>query len=184
MGLRGLWRSAFRRSRVAALAGVEMRTLDKLECEKLLQVIKLGCPSATAGKYVGLTREQLEALLLRDEDLSRAVLRAEAEAEVRHMGNVHKAAGDEKNWRTSVWWLERHGMVVPELDPDQPGYNEAVMFALEKFASLIVEEIPDVLRRQSLMTALLHVAAESVQPTTVIDVTPAAMAVAPVGDVA
>jgi hypothetical protein len=175
MGLRGLWRSAFRRSRVAELVGVEQRTLGALEREKLLQVIKLGCPSATAGRYVGLTREQLEALLLRDEELMRDVLRAQAEAEVRHMGNVHKAANDEKNWRTSVWWLERHGMVVPELDPDQPGYSEAVMFALEKFADLIVAEIPDVARRQSLMTALLHVAAESVQPTTVIDVTPAAL---------
>jgi hypothetical protein len=177
MGLRGFWRSAFRRSKVAALAGVELRTLDKFESEKLLQVIKLGCPSATAGKYVGLSREQLDALLVRDEELMRDVLRAEAEAEVRHMGNVHKAASDEKNWRTSVWWLERHGMVVPELDPDQPGYNEAVMLALEKFADLIIAEIPDVTRRQSLLNALLHVAAESTQEATVIDVTPTAIAV-------
>jgi len=177
MGLPGFWRAAFRRSKVAALMGVEQRTLDAVERAKLLQVIKLGCPSATAGKYVGLTREQLDALVMRDEELMRDVLRAEADAEVRHMGNVHKAANDEKNWRTSVWWLERHGVVVPELDLDQPGYNEAIMYALEKFADLIVAEIPDVARRQSLLTALLHVAAESVQPTTVIDVAPAAIAV-------
>jgi hypothetical protein len=181
MGLRGFWRSAFRRSKVAALVGIEQRTLDAVEREKLLQVIKLGCPSATAGKFVGLTREQLDALVLRDEELMREVLRAEAEAEVRHMGNVHKAANDEKNWRTSVWWLERHGVVVPEIDPDQPGYNEAVMLALEKFANLIVDEIPDVTRRQSLMNALLHVAAESTQEATVIDVTPTAIAVGGTG---
>ena len=166
--LSSVWR---RRRGVGDAKDGGARRLDRNDREKLLSVVRLGCPRATAAKSVGLTGEQLEALVQVDEELMRDLLRAEAQIEMRHMGNVHKASSDEKNWRTSVWWLEhlRKGG-AGEAGEFETGVPEAVLTALERFAELIVAEIPDVTRRQSLLTKLLHIALESVEPTVVIDV--------------
>jgi hypothetical protein len=167
--LRSAWSGKSAAGAKPQAAGVRLGAIDR---EKLLQIVRLGCPQVTAAKYVGLTGEQLENVLQGDDELSRDVLRAEAEAEVRHMGNVHKASHDEKNWRTSVWWLEHRGLGAPEAVEASDEYPEAVLAALEKFAELIVAEIPDVMRRQSLLTKLLHIALESVEPPVVIDAQP------------
>src|SRR5688500_7161977 len=138
-GALSLLRSAWK-GRKGAVGGSAARpTMAPGDREKLLQVVRLGCPRTTAAKYIGLSGEQFDELLLADEELARDLLRAEADAEVRHMGNVHKASTDEKNWRTSVWWLEQHGVNTPEA-AGRPEYPEAVALALEKFAELIVTE--------------------------------------------
>src|SRR5687767_4056742 len=112
--LRSAWKGRGASAEASAMSDLAQAAtvLDAAEQAKLMQVLQLGCPRSTAAKYVGLSGEQLEALLRADEQLTREVLRAEAEAEVRHMGNVHKASKDEKNWRTSVWWLEQRGLGV------------------------------------------------------------------------
>ena len=140
--------------------------LDPTEQSKLSGVVRLGCLPATAAKFVGRTPEQLEEELQRNEPLARELLQSEAEAVVRHMGNVHKAASDEKNWRTSVWWLEQHARagVRPE---DAVSLPQAVFEALQQFAELIVNEIPDAARRQAVLTQLLSIAAECLGRTEV-----------------
>jgi hypothetical protein len=166
-GALSLLRSAWIRAKPQAAEG---RRLEAGERETLLHVMRLGCPRTTAAKCVWMESEQLEELLRGDESLRQEVLRAEAAAEIRHMGNVHKASQDEKNWRSSVWWLEQRGVAVVEGDQAESGYPEAVLTALDRFAELIIAEIPDVMRRQLLLTKLLHIAAESVEPAVVIDV--------------
>jgi hypothetical protein len=168
VGALSLLRSAWKGR--GAKPQAEMRRLEAGERETLLHVMRLGCPRTTAAKCVGMESEQLEELLRGDESLRQEVLRAEAAAEVRHMGNVHKASQDEKNWRSSVWWLEQRGVAVVEGDQAESGYPEAVLTALDRFAELIIVEIPDVMRRQLLLTKLLHIAAESVDAPVVIDV--------------
>lgn len=68
--------------------------------------IQLGCCTETAAASVGLTLAQLEEELQQDVEFSQKVLRCAAMVEAQHMKNVRQAAGDEKNWRASVWWLE------------------------------------------------------------------------------
>jgi hypothetical protein len=157
-----LFRAALGRGRSA-----DGRALTDDERNKLQNALRLGCARSTAAKFVGRTVEQLETMLAGDEELLRDVLRAEAHAEVRHMGNIHKASESEKNWRTSVWWLEQRasgsgdegmGATIPA----------QVLPVLEAFADAIIEEVPDVLRRQSLLTRLLHIAVDSVAPPTTI----------------
>jgi hypothetical protein len=74
---------------------------------KILDVMRLGADQATACHYVGADPGQLQAEMTANEEFSRAVLRAQAEAELKHLGNIHRASQDEKHWRTSAWWLER-----------------------------------------------------------------------------
>lgn len=85
------------------------------------------------------------------------------------MVNIHKASSDEKNWRTSVWWWEQRGLGVPEGAAEEAHFPEAVQAALDKFAAVIVAEIPDVMGRQALIQKLLHISRESVEPPVVID---------------
>jgi hypothetical protein len=157
-----LFRSAFGGGRDG-----DGRGLTAAERDTLQRVLRLGCARSTAAKYVGRSVEQLNTLLAADDELQRDVLRAEAQAEVRHMGNVHKASESEKNWRTSVWWLEQRaaggdadlGATIPV----------QVLPVLEAFAEAIIDEVPDVVRRQSLLTRLLHIAVDSVAPPVTID---------------
>jgi hypothetical protein len=164
--LRSAWRGRTA-GQEAAEPGLEARVQAKV-----LQIIQLGCPRGTAANYVGLTAEQFEEFINRDEKLAREVLRAEAEAAVLHMGNVHKASQDGKNWRPSVWWLENRGVPSAEAAEDAADYPEVVLSALDRFAELIVAEIPDVMRRQSLLLKLRHITVESMEPAVVIDVEP------------
>jgi hypothetical protein len=166
-----LLRSAWRGRRASAEEAGEAK-LSASDRAKVLQVVQLGCPRATAANYVGLSGEQFEQIVLGDEAFARELLRAEAEAAVRHMGNVHKASKDEKNWRTSVWWLEQHGLAPIDAEEGAADYPEAVLTALDRFAELIVAEIPDVMRRQTLLTKLLHIALQSVEPAVVIEAEP------------
>ncbi len=146
-----------------------------MEQAKLCDLVRVGCARGAAAKYVGLTPEQLEAEIARDEALAKELLRAEGAAMLTHMGNVRKAANDEKNWRTSAWWLEQQSRLDKNAGLAGPDLHEAVRDALERFATLIVAEIPDMTRRQRLLTHLLHITAEcagTINPSKVIDVEP------------
>ncbi|MBA4104127.1 MAG: hypothetical protein C0485_00085 [Pirellula sp.] len=135
----------------------------------------MGCPRAAGAKYLGLTPEELEAEAARDETLAKELLRAEGTAVLLHMGNVRKAANDEKNWRTSVWWLEQQARLDKATGPAGPSLQEAVREALERFAELIVNEIPDVERRQRVLTQLINITTEctgAIGQSQVIDVEP------------
>lgn len=156
--------------------------LEALEQTKLCEIVRMGCPREAAAKIVGLTPEELEAEVARDKALAKALLKAEGEAVFLYMRNVRNAASDEKNWRTSVWWLEHQLRLEGRLDGTPAGIPEAVLEALERFAELIVAEIPDVLRRQSLLMRLMNIAAESVgrrDQSKVIDVSPALLSSSP-----
>jgi hypothetical protein len=160
--------------------------LEALDRTKLCELVKVGCERETAAKCLGLTLEQLEAEIARDETLAKDLLRAEGAAVLAHMGNVRKAASDEKNWRTSVWWLEqyaRHGQVPGSSTAE---FQAAVVAALDRFAALIVDEIVDVERRQRLMTQLVNITtqcAEAIGSSHVIDVEPKLLTAAPASTV-
>ena len=74
---------------------------------QLVTTLQLGCPLETALDFAGVLPHEFEAALLADVPFARQVMRARATPEIRHMESVRKAAADEKNWRASVWWLER-----------------------------------------------------------------------------
>ena len=61
--------------------------------------------------------------------------RTEAGAELAHMGTVKEAAKEAKNWRASVWWLERHA-------PDRFGPRGAgtvTVRQLDEFLNVLTE---------------------------------------------
>jgi len=70
-------------------------------------MISMGCDRETACNYLGKSAEQLRQQLQQDPEFRKRILRAEATPEFNHMKNLFSAAKEEKNWRASVWWLER-----------------------------------------------------------------------------
>ena len=156
--------------------------LNSFERSRIVELLRMGCPRAAGAKYLGLTPEELEAEVAQDETLAKELLRAEGTAVLLHMGNVRKAANDEKNWRTSVWWLEQQTRHDKATGPTGPTLQEAVREALERFAELIVNEIPDVERRQRLLTQLINITTEcagAIGQSQVIDVEPALLTATP-----
>ena len=156
--------------------------LDSFERSRIVELLRMGCPRAAGAKYLGLTAEELEAEVARDEALAKELLRTEGTAVLLHMGNVRKAANDEKNWRTSVWWLEQQARLDRAAGLHGASLHEAVREALDRFAELIVNEITDPARRQRVLTQLINITTEcvgTVGQSQIIDVEPALLTASP-----
>jgi len=132
-------------------------SLTELQKNKLCSLALLGCDRGTLCKYVGVSTDRLQREMQADADFARDLLHAEAEAEVRHMGNVHRASQDEKNWRTSVWWLERRAENERDGVDDSPALAPEVCAALEQLAEIVVAEVADRASRESLRRRLMQV---------------------------
>jgi hypothetical protein len=122
---------------------------------RISQVVRLGCDRATACAFAGTTLADLQRELDRDPAFRSELHRLEAEVEMRHMGNVLKAAQDEKNWRTSVWWLEQRAARRSNCGTGQEGLWDLV----DELSLIISEEIADVAVQRRIVERLLKVAA-------------------------
>jgi hypothetical protein len=71
-------------------------------------VLSVGCDWTTAARIAGCSLADIRRALRDDAEFSKSVRRCEATAELNHIRTVQEAAKDAKNWRASVWWLERH----------------------------------------------------------------------------
>jgi hypothetical protein len=129
-------------------------SLNDWQKAKILDVMRLGADRATACHYVGVDAGQLQAEMTASEEFSRAVLRAQAEAELKHLGNIHRASQDEKHWRTSAWWLERRaagrasGVTAAEA-------LAQVAELVDVLAGIIVAEVPEAAVQRRLIERLL-----------------------------
>lgn len=135
-------------------------SLTEQQKNQLCSIALLGCDRSTLCKYVGVSLKRLQREMQSDALFARDLLHAEADAEVRHMGNVHRASQDEKNWRTSVWWLERRAEVDSGEARDPAALAPEMCAALEHLAEIVVAEIVDLAARESLRRRLLQVVAE------------------------
>jgi hypothetical protein len=121
-------------------------------------VISVGCDRKTAVEYVGRTLEVLYRSMLRDPKFAEAVRRAEAASEMQHMRNVQTASRDPKQWRASVWWLERQS-------PERYGRRPADMVTphqLENFLAILATAVMEVVQeadgRERLLARLQEIA--------------------------
>jgi hypothetical protein len=119
---------------------------------KICSIVLLGCDRSTACRYVGARPAQLQEELARDAAFESELLRAEAEAELRHMANVHKASLDEKNWRTSVWWLEQRAQARSAAAAGEGDAHVAQL--IDDLAQAIVAEVRDVSVQRRLIERL------------------------------
>jgi hypothetical protein len=130
--------------------------LTEKEKDALTAALKLGNTRETAANVVGCTPEELLAEVESDPQLERDVRQAEAAAEVQHMRTVHKAAQDEKNWRSSVWWLERRDRQRSAAAKwGLSDVTAAIQAAVKRLLEIILNEVPDLRRRHSILSEIL-----------------------------
>jgi hypothetical protein len=74
---------------------------------QVIGILSIGCDRQTVADYVGCTLADIRRAMRGDRLFAAEIRRAEASVEVTHMRNVQELAKEKKDWRASVWWLER-----------------------------------------------------------------------------
>ncbi|MAT73052.1 MAG: hypothetical protein CMJ58_26510 [Planctomycetaceae bacterium] len=134
--------------------------LTSQQQRELKLLASIGCDRQTGCHYVGATPAALLETMRARPEFAAELLRAEATPEVMHMRVVNDAAKDVKNWRASVWWLERR---APERFARRPlpGLTlHELQAAIEHVAAAIVEEIGDATLRRRVQERLAGIATE------------------------
>jgi hypothetical protein len=106
---------------------------------RICGVLSVGCDRETAANVVGCSTADIGRAMQQDPAFTAHVRRTEASAEVAHVRNVQEAAKDAKNWRASVWWLERHS-------PERFGSRSAgavTIRHLKQFVKRLVDVLSD-----------------------------------------
>lgn len=136
--------------------------LTEEQKREVCTIAAVGCDRQIAARYLGCGVADLQAALEADPDFARDLAQAEAGAELVHMQNLKEAAQEEKNWRASVWWLERRS-------PDRYGRRDAravsaaqVQRFVEALAAIIAEEVRHAEDRQRLLSRLDALANEAI----------------------
>ena len=81
--------------------------LTEMQKAEICGVLSVGCDRQTAADFVGCALADIRRAMQHDPQFLARVRRAEASAELSHMRNVQESAATKKQWRASVWWLER-----------------------------------------------------------------------------
>ena len=142
---------------------------DELKRECCL-MISMGCDRETACNYLGKTAAELRAELQRDGAFCRQLLRAEATPEFSHMRNLYNAARDEKNWRASVWWLERRAPERYAKRAPESITAAQLRQVIEELTEAIGSEVNDPQDRRRVLARLVQIAerlrSDSFEPPT------------------
>lgn len=138
-----------------------MRKLTPEQKREVCTIAAVGCDRQIAARYLGCGPAELNAAIEADAQFARDLAQAEAGAELVHMKNLKEAAQEEKNWRASVWWLERRA-------PDRYGRREAGSLTprqvgqfVESLSQIIAEEVRDADDRDRLLQRLTELATEA-----------------------
>jgi len=72
---------------------------------RLIEALRAGNTRRASCAYAGIDQDTLANWLRRWSDFSDAVEKAEADAEIRNVAIIQKAASE--TWQAAAWWLER-----------------------------------------------------------------------------
>lgn len=116
--------------------------MTETQRKQLVGTLQLGCPMETATEFAGVEQQDVHAEMLSNPTFTKEVLQSQATPEIVHMRGVREAAKDVKNWRASVWWLER--CLPQKYGRRQPGTVTEDEF--EKFIAELVELVDSEVR--------------------------------------
>jgi hypothetical protein len=114
-------------------------------------ILSVGCDRETAAAFIGCSPADIARAMRHDDPFANDVRRTEASAELSHMRNVQQAAKDVKNWRASVWWLERRS---PErFGARSPGTitSRHLKTFIQMLADNVNEDVQDIEDRQRIL---------------------------------
>jgi hypothetical protein len=120
---------------------------------RICGILSVGCDRQTAADFIGCSLTDIRRSMQHDSQFFADVRRAEAEVELKHMRNVQETARDKKDWRASVWWLERRS---PERFARRAGAFTARQLKafITILGDLLREGVPNIEERQPLLDRL------------------------------
>jgi hypothetical protein len=108
---------------------------------RIYGMLTMGCDWETVSRYLGFTTDQLRLVSESDDAFRREIVRCEAASDLHQVRNMHLASRDVKNWRTSVWWLERTSPVRFAKRPGSAITFEEWQKFLEEMAQAVSDEV-------------------------------------------
>jgi hypothetical protein len=102
-------------------------------------ILSVGCDRETAANFVGCTTADIGRTMRQDPAFAANVHRTEAGCELGHMRTVKEAAKEPKNWRASVWWMERN---APERFGPR-GAGAVTIRQLDEFLNVLTDLISE-----------------------------------------
>lgn len=100
---------------------------------RLLEALRAGNTRKDASLYAGLEQHTFQRWVLADAHFAQAVEKAEADAVVRNVAQIAKAA-QEGTWQAAAWWLERRR-------PEDYGRRDRVEITLRQEAHRIAADL-------------------------------------------
>lgn len=126
------------------MRGTEQPDLNADQKQKICMYLTAGCDRETAAKLTNCSHWDIHCSMLADAVFAAEVRYAEGASELAHVRNVQNAAQDVKNWRASVWWLERRS-------PERYGKRDAgtvttrhLKAFVAQLVAVVMEELQDV----------------------------------------
>jgi hypothetical protein len=114
-------------------------TLTDEQKGQICGILSVGCDRETAANFVGCRAADISRAMLRDHAFAAQVRRTEAGCELGHMRTVQEATKEVKNWRASVWWMERR---APErFGPRAVG--QVTLRQLDEFLNVVADIVCD-----------------------------------------
>jgi len=130
---------------------IDFPHLSDEQKRKICAYLSIGCDRETAAKLSNCSHSDVLCEMSRDPVFAVEVRHAEGAGELTHVRNVQNAAQDAKNWRASVWWLERHS-------PERFGRRDVgtvttrqLKAFVAQLVSIVIEEFADAEDRQRLL---------------------------------
>jgi hypothetical protein len=102
-------------------------------------ILSVGCDRETAANFVGCRPAEISHAMIHDRAFAAHVRRTEAGCELGHMRTVQEATKEPKNWRASVWWMERRA-------PDRfgpRGAGQITVRQLDEFLNVVADIVCD-----------------------------------------
>ena len=135
--------------------------LDEEQKKRICGIVNVGCSPATAAKQVGCTVEAIRNEVSRDRQFAAAIRYAEASHEITHMKNVYTAAQEPKDWRASVWALERtYPDRYARRDPDVVTADQLAAL-VARLVDILIEEVSNPEDRERIMARMAELTSGS-----------------------
>lgn len=116
---------------------------DKSTRDTIGAMLGIGCDLRTAAWAVGRSPAEVKRLLAEDPELLHAVQKGGAIFEYKHLQHLDEAAKDKKNYRVSMWLLERLRPDTYEKQRPRTIKENQLMPLLKSLADALVEGVGD-----------------------------------------
>lgn len=106
---------------------------------RLMEALRAGNTRRASCAYAGISESSLASWLERFPDFRDAIEKAEADAEIRNVAIIQKAASE--TWQAAAWWLERRRSADYKLRQELHGNDGGPLRVIVQYEDPLI--VPD-----------------------------------------